>query len=120
VTALVVRADARALPLPDESVDLIVTSPPYYGLRSYTDGGQHYAGQIGCEEHWQEWLAALLDATREWVRVLKPQGSIFVDLGDKYSGAQAQHYSGVSNRSTDSASFWRRTNRRPPASQRSR
>ncbi len=33
------RGDARALPLPDESVDLIVASPPYFGLRSYTDGG---------------------------------------------------------------------------------
>jgi DNA modification methylase len=110
VTPRVLRADARQLPLPDASVDLVVTSPPYYGLRSYTDGGQPYTGQIGSEDGWQEWLGALLDATREWVRVLKPEGSIFVNLGDKYSGAQAQHHSGVSNRYADSASFWRRTN----------
>jgi len=85
VTALVVRGDARRLPLPDASVDLIVTSPPYFALRSYQDGGEHYAGQIGSEPTPAEFLKALLDCTREWVRVLKPCGSIFVNLGDKYA-----------------------------------
>lgn len=79
------RADARRLPLPDGCVDLIVTSPPYFGLRSYTDGGAHYAGQIGSEATPAEWLASLVECTREWVRVLKPSGSIFVNLGDKFS-----------------------------------
>jgi len=118
VTALVLRGDARRLPLPDESVDLICTSPPYYGLRSYTDEGycaecrimrengrdprqawpdyqahwdavhkpRPYAGQIGSEATPREYVAALTECTREWVRVLKPSGSIFVNLGDKYSG----------------------------------
>lgn len=84
MTAIVLRADAQALPLPDASVDLIVTSPPYYGLRSYQDGGKHYAGQIGSEETPAEFTAALLACTREWMRVLKPGGSMFVDLGDSY------------------------------------
>lgn len=83
--AHVTRGDARHLPLPDGSVDLIVTSPPYFGLRSYTDDGQHYEGQIGGEATPQEYLASLLECTREWMRVLKPAGSIFVNLGDKYS-----------------------------------
>lgn len=83
--ALVVRGDARRLPLPDESVDLIVTSPPYYALRSYTDDGEHYEGQIGSEDTWREWLEGLLVVTAECARVLKPSGSMFVDLGDKYS-----------------------------------
>jgi DNA modification methylase len=85
VSAVVLRGDARRLPLPDACVDLIVTSPPYFGLRSYTDGGGHYDGQIGSEATPREWLAALLACTREWVRVLKPSGSLFVNLGDKYS-----------------------------------
>jgi DNA modification methylase len=83
---IVVRGDARRLPLPDASVDLIITSPPYFGLRSYTDGGEHYGGQIGAEASPAEYVAELLDCTREWMRVLKPAGSMFVNLGDKYSG----------------------------------
>jgi DNA modification methylase len=81
------HGDARALPLADNSVDLIVTSPPYFGLRSYTDGGEHYTGQIGAEASPREFIAALIECTREMVRVLKPSGSIFVNLGDKYAGA---------------------------------
>jgi DNA modification methylase len=86
VTAIVLRGDARDLPLPDESVDLICTSPPYWSLRSYTDAGEHYDGQIGSEATPALYVAALLECTREWVRVLKPGGSIFVNLGDKYAG----------------------------------
>ena len=89
--ATIIRGDARALPLPDASVDLVVTSPPYFALRSYTDGGEHYAGQIGSEPTPADYIAALLDVTRECVRVLKPGGSIWVDLGDKY----ATRYSSV-------------------------
>jgi len=83
-TATVIRGDARALPLPDASVDLVVTSPPYFALRSYTDGGEHYAGQIGSEATPADYIDALLECTREMVRVLKPGGSIWVDLGDSY------------------------------------
>jgi DNA modification methylase len=86
VTAVVLRGDARRLPLPDGCVDLLVTSPPYFGLRSYVDAGQHYDGQIGSEATPAEWVAALVACTAEWVRVLKPSGSLFVNLGDKYSG----------------------------------
>ncbi len=102
------RGDARSLPLPDESVDLIVTSPPYFGLRSYTDGGSHYATQIGSEPNPRAFIAALVQCTREMVRVLKPSGSIFVNLGDKYSGAQAQNFGGES-RAGDAAKVWAQT-----------
>lgn len=86
MTVTVVRGDARCLPLADASVDLIVTSPPYFALRSYTDAGEHYAGQIGSEASPADYIAALVECTREWVRVLKPSGSIFVNLGDSYAG----------------------------------
>jgi SAM-dependent methyltransferase len=85
VAAVVLRGDAAHLPLPDGSVDLICTSPPYWGMRTYTDGGAVYDGQIGSEATPGEYLEALWRCTREWMRVLKPEGSIFVDLGDKYS-----------------------------------
>jgi len=84
--AIVIRGDAARLPLPDASADLIVCSPPYFGLRSYTDGGEHYQGQIGSEPTPAAYLEALWACTAEWMRVLKPSGSLFVNLGDKYAG----------------------------------
>ena len=95
-SARIIRGNALALPLADDSVDLVVTSPPYFGLRSYQDGGEHYAGQIGSEATPAEFVDALIAATREMVRVLKPSGSIWVNLGDKYAststpGPQSQN-----------------------------
>jgi len=106
--AVVLRGDARHLPLPDASVDLIVTSPPYFGLRSYTDGGEHYGGQIGSEATPQEWLAALVECTTEWVRVLKPSGSIFVNLGDKYAVTPQRWLTKADSRSWEHANATRR------------
>ncbi len=77
-----VRADALRLPLRDDSVDLVVTSPPYYHVRDYG-----YPGQLGLEPTPLAYLEALWAATREMVRVLKPEGSIWVNLGDCYQAA---------------------------------
>ena len=88
-TAQIIRGDARHLPLADDSVDLVVTSPPYFALRSYQDGGEHYDGQIGDEATPAEFVDALIEVTRECVRVLKPSGSLWVNLGDKYAGGDA-------------------------------
>ena len=86
----VLCGDARSIPLPDRSADLLVTSPPYWGLRSWTDGGTRYPMQIGSEETPQQWLETLMACTDEWIRILKPSGSLFVNLGDKYdSGTSA-------------------------------
>ena len=82
----IIRGNALALPLADDTVDLVVTSPPYFGLRSYQDGGEHYSGQIGDEPTPAEFVDALIAATAEMVRVVKPSGSIWVNLGDKYAG----------------------------------
>lgn len=85
-----IQGDARHLPLPDESVDLIMTSPPYFALRDYQDQGESVRGQLGNEPTPQEFLDSLVACTREWMRVLKPRGSIFVNLGDKYAGGGGQ------------------------------
>lgn len=115
--AIVLQGNALALPLPDESVDLIVTSPPYFALRSYQDGGEHYAGQIGSEPTPKDFVDALVTAMREAVRVLKPTGSIFVNLGDKYAGSgghnnatlQAPRTSEFGTRRREKAKATRRT-----------
>ena len=89
MTYQLLQADARHLPLADESVHLIVTSPPYFGQRTYTDGGSHVEEQIGLEASPDEFLAALNEVMRECWRVLHPAGSVFVNLGDKRAGSRA-------------------------------
>lgn len=100
MTITVLRADAAHLPVATNSVDLIVTSPPYFGLRSYKDAGEHYDGQIGSEATPAEWLDAMLRCSAEWTRVLKPTASLWVNLGDKYSERAGPVWSGSSDRLT--------------------
>lgn len=105
---VLLNANALNLPLADSSVDLIVTSPPYFALRSYQDGGEHYEGQLGAEATPIEFIDALIMATTEIVRVLKPSGSIFVNLGDKYSRGSrplAQAKQSLDKKISDSANL---------------
>jgi DNA modification methylase len=82
--------------LEPDSVDLIDTSPPYFALRSYQDGGEHYDGQIGSEASPTEFVDALIACTRDWMKVLKPTGSLFVNLGDKYAGSGGHNNESIS------------------------
>lgn len=66
--------------LPADSVHCIVTSPPYYGQRNY-----RVAGQIGSEKTPTEYVSILVSIFRECKRVLKDSGSLWINLGDKYS-----------------------------------
>lgn len=68
--------------LPDESVHMAMCSPPYWGLRDYG-----VAGQIGLEGTVSEWLDKLLEVFAEVGRVLRKDGSLWVNLGDAYVGS---------------------------------
>lgn len=73
--------------LPPESVHTCVTSPPYYNLRDYGA-----AGQIGNEASVEEYLQTLVSVFREVRRVLRADGTLWVNMGDSYatrSGSQA-------------------------------
>jgi len=65
---------------PSESVDFCMTSPPYWGKREYSNGG------IGLEKHYSEYIARLLAIFAEVKRVLKPEGSFWLNIGDSYAG----------------------------------
>ena len=78
----------RMAELEDGSVDLVMTSPPFLGLRSYLPAGHpDKAKEIGSETSPAEFLDTLLRLTAEWGRLLAPHGSICVELGDTYAGS---------------------------------
>jgi len=72
--------DARDLPIPDNSVDCVVTSPPYWGLRDYDTNGQ-----VGLESTPEEYCTVMVEVFREVWRVLKPTGTLWLNLGDSYA-----------------------------------
>ena len=67
--------------IPDESVHCCITSPPYYGLRDYGVGDQ-----IGLEKTPEEYVANLVQIFREVRRVLRDDGTVWLNLGDSYAG----------------------------------
>jgi hypothetical protein len=76
--------------LDDNSVDLILTSPPFLALRSYLPADHpDKAKEIGSEPTPAEFLDTLLALTAEWERVLAPHGSICVELGDTYASSNS-------------------------------
>lgn len=68
--------------LPSESVQMCVTSPPYYGLRDYG-----VDGQIGIEPTPSEYTEILVTVFREVRRILKPDGTLWLNIGDSYAGS---------------------------------
>lgn len=67
--------------MPDGFLDCVVTSPPYYGLRDYG-----HDDQIGLEATFHEYLDRLIEIFAEVFRALKDTGTVWVNLGDSYSG----------------------------------
>lgn len=66
---------------PDKCIDMIITSPPYYALRDYG-----VDGQLGMESTFQEYINKLCDIFDEVKRVLKDDGTCWVNIGDSYDG----------------------------------
>ena len=97
---MLIRGDARHLPLRDATVDCCVTSPPYWGLRDYGN-----PSQIGLEPTPDAYVQNIVAVFREVWRVLKPQGTLWLNLGDSYAAHPGQR------KSTDLAGPKQVTNR---------
>lgn len=82
VTLLIGDAMDAIRSLPDESVHCCVTSPPYWGLRDYG-----IDGQLGVEEAPGDYVRRLVDLFREVRRVLRSDGTCWLNLGDTYANA---------------------------------
>lgn len=72
------------LRMPDGFVDMVVTSPPYYGLRDYG-----HSDQIGLEETPEQFIQALVNVFAEVRRVLSPTGTLWLNMGDTYNAYKA-------------------------------
>ena len=79
--------------LPDNSIDCCVTSPPYYALRDYGCDGQ-----IGLEETPEKYIESLCDVFSEVRRVLTPQGTLWLNIGDSYNGNKVGNTEVVKNK----------------------
>jgi DNA modification methylase len=79
--------DARSVlaTLPTDSIDCVITSPPYFRLRNYQDGRQ-----IGLEAHVDDYVRELLVVARKLALVLKPGGCLWLNLGDTFSRTLTQ------------------------------
>ena len=71
--------------MPDKSVNCCITSPPYYGLRDYGN-----EGQIGLEETPEQFVEQLVQVFREVKRILKDDGTLWLNLGDSYWGGKGK------------------------------
>ncbi len=77
---LVGDALQQLIQLPDSSIDMALTSPPYFRLRDYDT-----AGQLGLESHVGDWMQNLLRVSQQLRRLLLPTGTLWLNLGDSYS-----------------------------------
>lgn len=89
---MLLQADARALPLPDGYVQTVITSPPYWGLRDYG-----VEGQIGLEDSPQEYVDKLVMVFRELRRVLRDDGTVWLNIADSYFGDSPVRKAGGEN-----------------------
>src|SRR5271156_751468 len=80
MSVLLVRGDARAIPFADKTIHCCVTSPPYWGLRDYG-----VEGQLGLEKTPEQYIATMMDVFREVWRVLRDDGTLWLNIGDSYA-----------------------------------
>ena len=98
MTALFLIGDVRKVlaSLPDQSVDLVFSSPPFLALRSYLPADHPDKDfEIGSEGTPAEYLDTLLDVVEECGRVLAPHGSLAFELGDTYADAGSPNHAGT-------------------------
>lgn len=88
MSILLVNSNAEMIPLADDSVHAVVTSPPYYGLRKYAIDGD---AEIGLEDTPEAYLERMVAVFREVRRVLRDDGVCWVNMGDSYAGSWGAH-----------------------------
>lgn len=87
-TVLIGDSWTQAQNLPSECVQCIITSPPYWGHRQYTKAAELREFEFGSEKTVQEYVEKLVSLFDELKRVLKPNGTLWLNMGDTYRDGQ--------------------------------
>lgn len=97
MTTTLLQGDCHAIlpTLPAGSVQCVVTSPPYFGLRDYG-----VPGQLGLEPTPDAYVQALVSVFREVWRVLRDDGTVWLNLGDSYASGKTENTNGTGGKST--------------------
>lgn len=117
MTVRVLCGDTRDIlkTLPSDSIQCVVTSPPYYGLRSYLPEGHADKGnEIGLEQSPDEYVAELVTIFREVRRVLRGDSTLWLNIGDSYSSGGRGSYGSFSPDSKQASNPAIKAARRPP------
>ena len=91
------------------SIQSVITSPPYWGLRNYDN-----ENQLGQEDTPEEFVSKLVDIFSEIKKVLKDDGTVWVNIGDTYFGAKGGHFDGDNSITTDNTGIEYRMKRQAP------
>ena len=98
--------DARSLPWGDGTVQTVITSPPYWGQRDYG-----FEGQIGMEPCYLDYIKALVEVAAEVRRVLRPDGTFWLNIGDTYNTRAiirpSAHQGGMGHSTESTRLSWR-------------
>ncbi len=93
----------------EKSVQAIITSPPYWGLRDYEQ-----PDQIGQEPHPEDFVKNIVSLASQLKRVLKDDGTFWLNLGDTYFGAKGGHWSSDNSVTNDNTGTKYREHRKAP------
>lgn len=92
MSATIINGNSLHIPLADNSVQMCVTSPPYFGLRDYG-----IDGQLGLEQTPDAYVANMVQVFREVWRVLKDDGTLWLNLGDSYASGEVGRHDKISS-----------------------
>lgn len=98
---MLVNANALCIPLADESVQCVVTSPPYVALRDY-----QVDGQIGLEPTLEEYIANIVAVGREIWRVLRKDGTFWLNIGDGYCNKESSSRANRTDKTNHRVGGW--------------
>jgi len=107
---MLIQANSIHIPLADRVAQCCVTSPPYYGLRSYGIGAEN--GEIGLEGMPEAYVEKIVAVFREVRRVLRDDGTLWLVIGDSYASGEIGRHDSVQGRVIDGKPVTSKTKRR--------